>query len=161
MEILEQSEIFGSLKFEGANDVGPQLTMTLSKVMFTPSKALNMIGDDWGQLELEGEVLVVDGSFGQLVHPDDSLTSPDIEAHYIGKGVVSWKGVDDTDYRDVGNVPVFEFTPDVKRLDHFSSRLGVKSKDKSVVIEKSAKLRLVMDEWTAKNMQLALMAVND
>ncbi len=62
-------------------------------------------------------------------------------------------------FRDVGNVTEFEFTPEIERLDHFSSRQGIKVKDKSVVLEKSGTLRIVMDELTADNLGLALMGL--
>lgn len=60
-------------------------------------------------------------------------------------------------FRDLGNVPEFEFTPEIERLDHFSSRTGIRSKDKSVVLEKGGTLRIVMEELTADNLALALM----
>ena len=60
-------------------------------------------------------------------------------------------------FEDLGNVPEFEFTPNVEKLDHFSSRTGVRTKDKSVVLEASGTLRIVMEELTAKNLRLALL----
>lgn len=161
MEILEKSELFGSLKFVGSNAVGPQITMVLTRVMISPSAVLEMIGDQYGNLTLDGEVLVVNGSFGQVTHPDSGIVAPDVESYYVGKGIVSWQADGDTEYRDLGDVPSFKFTPTVKRLDHYSSRLGVKSKDRSVVLEKSAVVSITMDEWNAANMALVLMAVND
>ena len=59
-------------------------------------------------------------------------------------------------FRELGNVPEFEFTPEVTRLDHFSSMTGIKTKDKSVVTEKGGTLRIVMEELTAENLALAL-----
>lgn len=86
-----------------------------------------------------------------------SLTSPNVDNYYIGKGVVSIKLPTDADWVKVGNVPEFEYTPNLDKLDHFSSMAGVRSKDKSVVREKAASLRIVMEEWTARNLQLALL----
>ncbi len=60
-------------------------------------------------------------------------------------------------FRDLGNVPEFEFTPEIDRLEHFSSRSGIKTKDKDVVLEKSGTLRIVMEELTADNLALSLM----
>ncbi len=83
--------------------------------------------------------------------------APSINNYYIGKGRVFWTpqgGVE----RDLGNVPEFEFSPEVEKLSHFSSRQGVRTKDREVVIEKSARLRLVMDEWSLDNLVMALMA---
>lgn len=86
-----------------------------------------------------------------------SYTSPDIRNYYIGKGVVSFKADGESQFRDLGNVPVFEFTPNLEKLDHFSSREGVKSKDRSVVISKSGTIKMTMEEWTAENLAMALM----
>jgi len=91
----------------------------------------------------------------------ESLTSPNVDNYYIGKGIVSIKKPGDVDYVDVGNVPEFEYTPDLAKLDHFTSRTGIRSKDKSIVLEKSAQLRMVMEEWTARNLALMLMSVPD
>ena len=82
--------------------------------------------------------------------------APSIDNYYIGKGRVFWTpeaGVE----RDLGNVPEFEFTPELEKLAHYSSRSGVRTKDREVVIEKSATLRIVMEEWSVQNLQMALM----
>lgn len=83
--------------------------------------------------------------------------SPDIRNYYIGKGKVEIMLAGDSDWRDVGNVPVFEFTPNLTKLDHFSSRNGTKKKDRVVVTEKSGTIKMQMDEFTTQNMALALM----
>ena len=82
--------------------------------------------------------------------------APSIDNYYIGKGRVFWTpegGVE----RDLGNVPEFEFTPELEKLAHYSARSGVRTKDREVVIEKSATLRLVLEEWSVENLALALM----
>jgi hypothetical protein len=89
------------------------------------------------------------------------MQSPDIANYYIGKGIVSFKGVGDVAFVDIGNVPVFEFTPDLTTLDHFSSRQGVKTKDRTVVIEKKGSIKMTMEEWTARNMAMALLGTID
>lgn len=83
-------------------------------------------------------------------------TSPSTNNYYVGKATISWQAGGVGDFRDLGNVPECEFSFNVNKLDHFSSRTGVKSKDKSVVIEKSATIRMVLEEITAANMALAL-----
>ena len=60
-------------------------------------------------------------------------------------------------FRDLGNVTELETTPNLTTLEHFSSREGVKKKDKEVVTEKKLTVRLVMDEWTADNLAMALL----
>lgn len=86
-----------------------------------------------------------------------SLNSPNVDNYYVGKGIVYVKLPGDADYVDVGNVTAMEFTPTVTKLDHFSSRTGIKQKDKSVVIEVSAVIKLIMEEWTARNLALTLL----
>lgn len=58
--------------------------------------------------------------------------------------------------RDLGNAPEVELTPEVEKLDHFSSRAGVRKKDRSVPLEQTLRLRVVLDEITAENLALAL-----
>ena len=57
----------------------------------------------------------------------------------------------------MGNCTEFEFTPEIEKLDHFSSREGVRTKDKSVVLQKSGTVRLVLDEWSVENLKLAVL----
>jgi hypothetical protein len=75
--------------------------------------------------------------------------------YYIGKGVVEINT--GSGYVDVGNVPVFELTPGVETLDHFSSRTGVRSLDRQVVVQTTVSLRMVLEEWTFENLLVALL----
>jgi hypothetical protein len=88
-----------------------------------------------------------------------SLLSPNTDNYHVGKGIVSIKLTGDADYVDVGNAPTFELTPSIDKLDHFSSRAGVKSKDKSIAVTKGLTLRLVLEEFTARNLGLALLGI--
>ena len=161
--VLGQNEVFGKVKFVGGNSVGPQLTLELLHVMFRPANnAIGLIQDEWGQLQVSAEVLVdATGIFGTITHPDTTLVSPLVSQYYIGKGIVSIQitsgATPDVGYVDVGNVPVFEFTPSITTLPHFSSRLGVRSKDLEVITEKFATLEMTMDEWTYRNLLLAFL----
>jgi len=87
-----------------------------------------------------------------------SLTSPNTDNYYVGKGILSVQFVGESGYVDMGNVTSLEFTPGVKKLEHFSSRIGTKRKDKVVVQSLEATLKIVAEEWTARNMQMALVA---
>ena len=80
-----------------------------------------------------------------------------VNNYTVGKGIVSFKKEGAQTYADMGNCSEFEFTPEIEKLDHFSSREGVRSKDKTVVIQKSGTLRLVLDEWTPENLAIALL----
>lgn len=83
--------------------------------------------------------------------------APDIRNYYIGKGVLSFKKTGDMTFRDLGNVGTFEWTPTLTKLDHFSSRAGTKTKDRTVVTEKAATVHIIMDEWSTENLALALL----
>lgn len=86
-----------------------------------------------------------------------SNTSPNVDNYYVGKGIVKWKKLGDSVWRDLGNVPEFEFNPNVDKLEHFSSRQGVRVKDKTIVRQKTATFRVVTEEFTAANLELMLM----
>ena len=93
-----------------------------------------------------------------------SLTSPNVDNYYVGKGIVSVKFTDssqgptDDDYVDMGNVTSMSFTPKITKLDHFSSRQGIKKKDLSVATVLEAEIKMVAEEFTARNIQMALLA---
>ncbi len=89
--------------------------------------------------------------------PAIELQSPNINNYFIGKGVLEFQRDGDAEYRDMGNATTVEFTPDLETLDHFSSRAGVKTKDRTVVISKSGTLHIVLEEWTPANMAIALL----
>lgn len=82
--------------------------------------------------------------------------SPSTDNYSILKATITFQATGETAARDIGNVPEAVFTPSIETLDHFSSRTGTKSKDKSVILEKGGALRLVMDEITAENLKLAV-----
>lgn len=164
LNIGTQPQQRGTLIFTSATDIGPQVVITLPLVQFSPSAPVAFIGDEYAKLELTGEVLAdEDGSFGTVEHPDDTLVSPDVGAYYIGTGVVTWTpeattAVPTPTARNVGNVNVFEFTQTAEMLDHWNRTGGVRFKDFRPVTQQSATVKLEMDEWTAENMRLALMA---
>lgn len=83
--------------------------------------------------------------------------SPNIANYLVGKGKVAFKIDGQSNWRDVGNVPSIAFTPKIEKLEHFSSREGVKTKDRTVVISKSGSLKMTMEEWSAANLALALL----
>lgn len=82
--------------------------------------------------------------------------SPNTLNYFIGKGIIKFTPTGGVQ-RDLGNAPEIEITPTIEKLDHFSSRSGVKKKDRSVTTEKGATIRVVLDEVTAENLALQLM----
>lgn len=61
------------------------------------------------------------------------------------------------DWIDIGNCPTFEFQPEVTKLEHFSSRSGIRERDHSVITEKKGTLNITMDEWSTTNISLAVL----
>ena len=88
-------------------------------------------------------------------------TSPNTDNYQIAKGIVSFSTNDGSTWRDIGNVSSLVWTPAITKLDHFSSRAGVKSKDKSVVTETGATLKMTMDEITPQNFAMLALGVVD
>jgi hypothetical protein len=84
-----------------------------------------------------------------------------VDNYFIGKGILSFDLGGTGTYRDLGNAPEVEFTPELEELDHFSSRTGVRSKDRTIILEKSATLRMVLEEWSPENLMLALLGSED
>src|SRR6266699_881329 len=81
--------------------------------------------------------------------------------YFIGKGILSWKGSTDINYRDLGNTPLFEITPQTSRKDHYSARKGIRFLDSNPVDSKRYSCKFHMEEWTLDNMALALMGTID
>lgn len=86
--------------------------------------------------------------------------SPDVDNYFVGAGIVSIKLPSDSGYVDSGNVSKFEFTTSATRLKHYSSRHGIRRKDRDVVTQMDATLAMTMDEFTARNLGFALLATN-
>lgn len=71
-------------------------------------------------------------------------------------GGVTWTAVA---WTDLGNCSKFTWAAEVETLEHFSSRLGIKTRDKKVVTTQKGKLTLVLDEITEDNLALAVLGV--
>jgi hypothetical protein len=56
------------------------------------------------------------------------------------------------DYEDVGNSPRFECEVSEEKLDHYSSRSGIRVKDKSVTLEIGYTLNFDLDEVSQANL---------
>ena len=78
--------------------------------------------------------------------------SPDVQNYHIGKGIVSFQEAGGSTYTDLGNAPSFVYEPTIEKLEHFSAREGVKTKDFTAVTTVSAKITMELDEITALNL---------
>jgi hypothetical protein len=83
-----------------------------------------------------------------------SLNAPDTENLRVGRGILSFQETGATEARDLGEVPECELSLTIEKLDYFTSRAGIRSKTKSVVLERGGQLRFVMNSFTPANMAL-------
>jgi len=84
-------------------------------------------------------------------------TSPDVQNYHIGKGIVSFKETAPTvavGFVDLGNAPSFVWEPTIEKLEHFSSREGVKTKDFTAVTQTGATITFTLDEITPETIRL-------
>jgi hypothetical protein len=79
-------------------------------------------------------------------------TSPNVNNYHIGKGIVSFKEAGESVFRDLGNAPAFVYTPTIEKLEHFSSREGVKTKDFTAITQVAATIKVSLDEITGENL---------
>ena len=91
-------------------------------------------------------------------------TSPNTENYTLGKGVIFFdqKNIATGLYmgeRDLGNAPAFAFSVALTKLEHFSSRGGLKAKDKSIISEITPSISFELDEINKEN--LALLTLGD
>lgn len=90
-----------------------------------------------------------------------TLNAPSPGNYQIGKGIMSFKPAGAADWIDLGNCPEVEFTPTIEQLDHFSSREGIRKKDLIATLEQGGTVRIVMEEFTARNLSLIIMGAID
>src|SRR5215831_13097245 len=88
--------------------------------------------------------------------------SPNVGNYVVGRGIAYIKLVPpslnpDAAYVDCGNVTEFTFQVKPTRLEHYSSRIGVRKKDLVVVTEVAATLTVTLEEFTARNLGMAIL----
>ena len=77
----------------------------------------------------------------------------------LGRGIIFISPLDSTsglpvDYRDLGNAPSFSLSIDVEELIHQSSRAGLRTVDKRLVISQTVNFSFVLEELSAENLAL-------
>jgi hypothetical protein len=80
VQIFDTTAVTGELKFVGTNEIGPQITVDLYNVSFTPSGDLNFISDEFNNMEVTADVLVAAsgpnaGKFGVAQFTNVTLVS--------------------------------------------------------------------------------------
>lgn len=84
-------------------------------------------------------------------------TSPNTDNYTLGKGVVFFDQLISGAYqgeRDLGNAPAFTFNIALETLEHYSSRGGLKAKDKEIISQITPGLAFTLDEVNKENMAL-------
>ena len=79
----------------------------------------------------------------------------------LGKGKLFFDKLIGSEYfgfRDIGNASEVNLTLDITKLDHYSSRGGLRVKDLSIVSEVSPAMTTVLDEISTENLGLMSMA---
>lgn len=87
--------------------------------------------------------------------------SPNTGLHSLGRGVLSiaeWSGGSLGSYVDVGNCNNFDVEVTEKVLNHYSTRSGVRIKNRSVVLETGYNVSFVLGEVSIKNLKMFLHA---
>jgi hypothetical protein len=84
--------------------------------------------------------------------------SPNVQNYHIGKGIVSFKPDGEAEFVDLGNAPSFVYTPTIEKLEHFSSREGVKTKDFTAITSAGATIKITLDEITGFNLAFFALA---
>lgn len=90
-----------------------------------------------------------------------SLLSPNTGNIRVGKGSLWFMKDGEEDYRHMGNATSVEQTPEIEKLEHFSSMSGTKEKDLVVVLSRGGKMKIILEEWTPDNLSLALLGEVD
>jgi hypothetical protein len=87
--------------------------------------------------------------------------APNTDNYTLGKGVVYFDQINDSGVylgeRDLGNAPAFNFNIALEKLQHFSSRGGLKAKDKEIISQVTPGIAFTLDELSKENMALLTM----
>lgn len=80
--------------------------------------------------------------------------------YIIGRGIIYFASVNSSgfplEFRDLGNAPEFSATLESEKIEHQSSRQGLKQTDKEVVVSLSASITFTLDEINFDNLALFL-----
>jgi len=89
------------------------------------------------------------------LNPAGTANSDD---YNLGRGKVSLSELDANnfpgEYRDLGNAAEFNISFETEKLEHQSSRTGLKTIDKDVVVSQKMSLAITLDEINFENMAL-------
>lgn len=90
-------------------------------------------------------------------------TSPNTDNYTLGKGIVYFDLLDAdtgeyTGERDLGNATELSYSLATEKLEHYSSRGGLRAKDKEVISQITPSLKFTLDELSEANLALLTLA---
>ena len=105
-----QNAVRGEFRFYGMNDVGPKWNVIVPVVDFLPSGSLNLISDEWGNMEVTGQLAASNGIFGTMQPRDDTGNPPvNIAAPVISGGATEGDTLTASDGTWLGNPTSFTY----------------------------------------------------
>ena len=76
--------------------------------------------------------------------------------YQLGRGILQMAELDANGrpkgFRDMGNVPSLTATVETEKLDHFSSRQGLKTKDKTITLQATSNLTFELEDINFQNL---------
>lgn len=91
-----------------------------------------------------------------------SYASPSIKNLSVKRGYMTMKLLGppaESVFEDMGNITAMKFQVKPTRLDHYSSRRPVRIKDQVVITQLDATISMTLEEDTARNMAVAMLAL--
>ncbi|TPI13868.1 hypothetical protein [Mesorhizobium sp. B4-1-1] len=87
--------------------------------------------------------------------------SPDTGNYRIPAAIIEIKKVSDMAYVNAGNLVDFVYSPTVTKKEHFSASSGLRGKDFTAVTQVAASIKATLDENTARNIAMFMLATVD
>lgn len=89
----------------------------------------------------------------------NSTGTNNVQDYNLGRGIIYAAELDPStglpvEYRDLGNCPSFNLSVDIEELIHRTSRSGLSTVDKRLVISQTINFNLVLEELSADNLAL-------
>lgn len=79
-----------------------------------------------------------------------------VDDYQLGRGILQMAELDANGrpkgFRDLGNVPELTATVESETLDHYSSRQGLKTKDKTIILQTTSSLSFVLEDINFENL---------
>jgi hypothetical protein len=92
--------------------------------------------------------------------PISAKLAPDTDNYFLGKGALYFDRRDTNDLAtgelDLGNATNCSLKLDIESKEHFSSRKGVKSRDKIITVSEKWAMKFILEEYSKENLNMAI-----